>query len=295
MAVFCFPAFLISPDGREMETLVNSGASAQILALRFPTLFPNADAGAIKSLCADELSNQQFTYLYSCELFRARQQNGAKVSAIVGVSMGLYAALVAAGSITVEVGLCLVDKAFQLASASVVDIPCAMVSVIGLSFTDISRLMVRKGGHDNLSVVNCNGEVSFLIAGRQVEVSRFAEASRNEGAIKVNMLNVTAPYHTQLLAGSIAEFENVVNSIEIAAPSCPIYSSVDGIRIDTAMAVRRELVRNLTTPLQWARTMQNLIELGYKKFFECGPGTDLYRISKFIPGEYTFRPFYRFD
>lgn len=294
MLVYCFPAFLISPDGREMETLVKSGANGETLSLRFPSIFPGASAETIRTLCADELGNQQFTYLYSCELYRARQHNGTKESAIVGVSMGIYAALVAAGSLCVEDGLRLVNEAYHLASSAVSNIPCAMVSVIGLNHTDITRLIDQVGQSPSLNLVNCNGELSFLIAGRHGEICQLAEAARNEGAIKVNVLNVTAPYHTQLLAGCIAEFKDVVNSIVINAPVCPVYSSVDGTLLGTAKAVRHELVRNLTTPLHWARTMQNLIEIGYLQFYECGPGTDLYRISKFIPGEFTFRPFYRF-
>lgn len=288
MAVFCFPAFLTKPEGREFEVLAGLSVDFQ----PYSGLCPYFSEGLLTELERNELTNQQFTYLYSCALAEGLMAN-TPPDALTGVSMGLYAALVSAGCLTLTDGFRLVNEAYRLASEAVAEIACGMVSVIGLKEMELLQLVDSMSDSHSVTLVNCNGKVSFLLAGTIGGVQELAAMAQSEGALKVHQLNVTAPYHTPLLQSCMADFEAIVQNTVVASPRYRVYSAIDGRLLTDVAMVRDELVRNLTTPLNWHATMEKLISKGFTDFYECGAGTDLYRISKFIEGNFRFRPFYR--
>ncbi len=234
----------------------------------------------------DELASQVMTYIFSCTLSDLFRKSGVKPSYSAGYSMGLYAALYHAGSISYTTGLEIVLSAYEEISKITGDTPYGMASVIGLEEQDITALIRKK--NLSLEITNRNNPVAYLVSGLFSELKAFILLAREEGALHFHIMNVSVPYHSRVLRKIENSFRDFVNSLDIRKPEVRIISLIDQTIIRDESLIREELVRNIYTHLDWYTTQEHLEKNGVTTFVEAGPGNSLKKNSRFISEETTF-------
>ena len=231
-------------------------------------------------LIEDELLNQYISYIYGCSCARVLLNAGVKPGMMAGYSMGIYAALYIAGSVTFETGLLLIHKAWEAIRKTLPHSRYGMCGLIGLTEKDIREITIK---HNlNLMIVNRNSDHSFILAGDIFHIRVFMLKAREEGALHVRSIGVTIPYHTNLLDKAAIEFSKTVFTADVHSSQIPLISLLNQERLDSVDHIREEVVKNIHTPFNWMATQQKMHILGITQFTECGPSTTLYKNSRFI-------------
>ncbi len=234
----------------------------------------------------DELLTQYLTYIYSCASASALRNLGFSPSMNAGYSMGIYASLFDAGSVSFETGLELIRLAFQSLKMAISSASFGMVSVIGLSGRDIHHLIDQ---YDlRVEITNQNASPSFVLSGFLEDVMAFMKLAMEEGALHTRDLGVSIPYHASFLKEGAKHFGKLISSLEIKQPENKIISMIDQTLLLTPSIIRQELINNLYYPLNWFRTKQVMLEHQVSVFVECGPSKGLTKNSKFVEGNFRF-------
>lgn len=234
----------------------------------------------------DEFKTQLVTYAYSCTISNILKEKGIHADFVSGFSMGIYAALYHAGSISYETGLNLVSKAYLDSIQCLKSRQFTMGTTIGLSHDDVSALIEKN--NLPLEIINLNSPHSVTVSGLTHHVSILFDKAIEEGALRTRILKVSVPYHTRYLAPVAESFTTHVREMEILPPSVPVVSHIDQSILHGPVAIREEMVKNLYHHLSFMDTHRKLLGLGVRSFVECGPGRSLTRNSRFLEGEFRF-------
>ncbi len=202
---------------------------------------------------------------------------------VAGHSLGEFSALVAAKAISFEDGLKLVSKrAFAMQKACELE-KGTMAAIIGTdthSIIDICQNITK----DKQTVVpaNFNNPQQVVISGTEKGVERAMEMLEAMGAKRVIKLNVSGAFHSPLMEPARIELQEAINDTEIKKPICPIYQNATAQPTTHPMDIKINLVQQLTSPVLWTQTIENMITNGAEEFIEVGPGNVLQGLVKKI-------------
>ncbi|OQX73423.1 MAG: hypothetical protein B6D61_12560 [Bacteroidetes bacterium 4484_249] len=290
---FIFPAFISEYFGNEPDIL-NSLSDDFCNFKNITASVVNPDFRSFstedKSFTNDELNSQIISYIFSCSLCNILK-NKKKIipDYVAGNSMGLYAALFCSGSVSFEDGLHLIINAYKFIREKVAVMDAGMGSIIGLDIDDVRKIVEHY--NNKIEIVNANNKHSFLISGEMAGIKKVLELARDEGALFTSELNVKSPYHTHYLNEVSEKFYNFIKkNISIGPSVITIVSAVDQSFLSSKDELSNEIVRNISTPINWQATMQKMLDSDVSRFFECGAGNTLYKIGKFIKGSFTIYP-----
>ena len=255
------------------------------LAQEFPesrSVFDEADrvlGRPISALCfegpADQLrltENTQPSILTVCvAAWHALEAAGLRPVAAAGHSLGEYAALVAAGSLSFVDALRTVEMRGRFMQEAVPVGQGAMAAILGLSTDLVTEICHAAAGDEVVSPANLNGPSQVVIAGHAGAVERAMEQARNAGA-RVVPLSVSAPFHCSLMAPAAERLRPVLESLEFRDPSFAVYTNVDAAPVATGAAARASLLRQVTAPVRWQESVEAMIASGVESFVEVGPG-----------------------
>jgi [acyl-carrier-protein] S-malonyltransferase len=231
-----------------------------------------------------ELEAQYISYIFGCAVSDILKRKEVTPDYISSYSMGLYSALYCGGSISFAGGLDLIRKAFELIKGVLRTTDTGMGSIVGLERNDILKLLSNKSG---VTIANANGIYSYMISGIRSEIEEVLELARLEGALHTSLMNVTCPYHTPLLDEASRNFmEFVEKEVVIKDSGYRIVSGIDQRTFSEKKEIIRELSANLNHQINWMKTMEKILNLKVNRFIECGAGTSLYKIGKFIEGDF---------
>ncbi len=231
-----------------------------------------------------ELKAQYISYIFGCAVSDILKRNEVTPDYISGYSMGLYSALYSGGSITFAAGLDLIRRAFELIKGTLRTTEKGMGSIVGLERKDILKLLSNKPG---VTIANTNGIYSYMISGIRSEIEEVLELARLEGALHTSLMNVTCPYHTPLLDEASGNYRKFVEKeVAIKDSGYRIVSGIDQRIFSEKKEIIRELSANLNHQINWMKTMEKILNLKVNRFIECGAGTSLYKIGKFIEGDF---------
>jgi [acyl-carrier-protein] S-malonyltransferase len=288
---FIFPAFITDFTQKELETFAGNGidfkAYLKIASDKLGIVLPEFSYHS-EDYKNDELLAQIIAYLFSCAFADLLKKKGVKPDFGAGYSMGIYANLYAAGSIKLEDGIQIIFNAFNLVNELSCSGQYGMGGIIGLTDNDINQLISQS--NSEVEIINSNSEFSHVVAGKKQDINKVLELAKTEGALNVVGLNVKTPYHSNFLSRFANRFEDFINSIDISKPQFTIISTYDHRTINSVDEIRKELVYNLTSKINWYKTMQVLLNNGVNLFYECGAGKDLSKIARFIDGDFKFIP-----
>ena len=203
-----------------------------------------------------------------------------------GHSLGEYAALVAAQSLTFEDAIKLVSKRGQLMQAAVPEGEGAMAAIIGLNDDVVIQVceQVSKDIGEPVEAVNFNSPGQVVIAGATAAVTKAMEALKEEGAKRALPLPVSVPSHSSLMKPAADELAIYLKGVSINKPKVQVIHNVDAMSHDEPDAIREALVKQLYNPVQWTHTIQ-IITDGADVVVECGPGKVLGGLTRRINKE----------
>ncbi len=208
--------------------------------------------------------------------------DGPMPGALAGHSLGEYAALVAAGSLAFDDALRLVRRRGQLMQAAVPEGEGAMAAILGLEDAVLESLCEAQADGDVVSCANYNAPGQVVIAGAREAVGRVCDAAKDAGARRALPLPVSVPSHCDLMRDAAEALAAELAAIDIAPPSIPVIHNADVGRHDTPDGIRAILARQLWQPVRWTATVQALVDAGYDRFAECGPGKVLAGLNRRI-------------
>ena len=194
---------------------------------------------------------------------------------VAGHSIGEFTALYAAGALSLEAGLRLVQARGALMQRAVADAPGGMAAVIGVSPQVVAQLCARARSADSASIVSIatfNTPQQVVIAGDAAGLERAIALLKARGARRVIPLRVSGAFHTRALAPAHAEWQAVVEAAPLAPPHIPVVANATANILTDVDAIRQELTLQLTSPVRWAATLDILLRRNLAPIFEFGPG-----------------------
>lgn len=200
-----------------------------------------------------------------------------------GLSLGEYTALYAAGLISFEEGLKLVQQRGSAMQAAADASTGSMVSILGLDEEKVHNLCQEAGAGELLTAVNFNCPGQIVISGDIEPCKRAVELADKYGAIKAIQLKVAGAFHTELMKPAAESLKAALEKCQIGEPGeIKVIANIDAGYYDNASQIRGGLVRQLVEPLLWQRCMEKLLDEGVERFYEIGPGRVLTGLMKRI-------------
>ena len=190
---------------------------------------------------------------------------------VAGHSLGEYSALVAAGALTFSDALALVHKRGEYMQEAVPAGEGAMLALLGVDAEKVERAVSRAEG--SVDIANYNAPDQIVISGEREAARHVAEES---GARKSVELPVSAPFHSRLMLPAELRLSAELTRTHLRDLAIPVYTNVDGRRITTGPEARDALQRQVSRPVRWTETIQNMIAAdSIDTFVEVGPGNVL--------------------
>ena len=218
--------------------------------------------------------------------WRAYLNESAKLPAILaGHSLGEYAALVAASSISFADALPLVKYRAEVMQSAVPEGIGAMAAILGLEDNIVSAVCIEAAQHEVCEPVNFNSPGQVVIAGNKAAVERGMEIAKEKGAKRALALPVSVPSHCALMKPAAEKLAAYLASVSVQAPKIPVVHNADVMSYNGADEIKLALVRQLYSPVRWVETVQSIYAKGVTDAAECGPGKVLTGLSKRIVAE----------
>ena len=216
--------------------------------------------------------------------WRAWQAEGGPQPALLaGHSLGEYAALVAAGALSLHDGAKLVRLRGQFMQNAAPAGTGAMAAVLGAEDALVLEVCTQASGDGAIVVpANFNSPGQIVIGGHAAAVDRALQLLAERGVRKAVKLAVSVPSHTPLMREAANRLSEAMNAIPWSAPDRPVVQNVDAEVHDGVQAIRDALVRQLYLPVQWTGCVQALAARGATRIAECGPGKVLAGLVKRI-------------
>ena len=196
-----------------------------------------------------------------------------KPDMVAGHSLGEFSALVAAGALTFADGLKLVSARAQAMQKACEINPSTMAAIIGLPDEKIEEICAGVDG--TVTCANYNNPGQLVISGEVEAVDKACELLTAAGAKRALKLKVGGGFHSPCMEPARQELEAAIKATEFHKPICPVYQNVDGLPHTDPEEIKANLIAQLTSPVRWTKTVQNMIADGADEFIEIGPGKAL--------------------
>ena len=196
------------------------------------------------------------------------RRRGVEPAATAGHSVGEYAALAAAGSVdAAEVIKAVVERGKAMADA----VPAGTSSMAAVLGLEAARIETALAGIDEVWPANYNTPTQTVIAGTTAGLERSTQALQAAGAKRVVPLNVSAAFHTPLMAPAAELLRAALDRIEWRAPRVAVIANLTGRPHQGADRIPHVMEMQLRSPVQWASCVASLVEMGCDAFVEVGP------------------------
>ena len=222
---------------------------------------------------ADDLKQTKVTqpaiFLHSVILSKVLG-DAFKPDMVAGHSLGEYSALVANGALQFEDGLKLVFQRAMAMQKACESKPSTMAAVLGLDDTIVEKICEETEGIVVPANYNCPGQL--VISGEVNAINTACEKLKEAGAKRALVLPVGGAFHSPLMEPAREELAAAIDSIDFKEPDCPVYQNVTTTAIMVSNEIKQNLIAQLTAPVKWTQSVQNMVSDGAKNFIEVGPG-----------------------
>ncbi|MGB0369193.1 MAG: ACP S-malonyltransferase [Flavobacteriales bacterium] len=220
---------------------------------------------------------QPAVYLHS--VIRALTLEDFKPEMVAGHSLGEFSALVANQALTFEDGLKLVAKRADAMQKACEENPSTMAAILGMEDDAVATICASIS--DQIVVpanYNCPGQI--VISGSNAGVDMACEKLTEAGARRALKLNVGGAFHSPLMEPAKLELEEAIHATTVSKPICPIYQNVTGQVVSNPDIIKSNLIAQLTAPVKWTQTVNQMLRDGATSFTEVGPGRVLCGLIK---------------
>ena len=250
----------------------------QILGFNITDIMFEGTAEALK----ETKVTQPAIFLHSVILAKTLG-NSFKPDMVAGHSLGEFSALVANGALNFEDGLRLVSqRALAMQKACEMQ-PSTMAAVLGLEDAIVENVCASIDGVVVAANYNCPGQL--VISGEIEAINKACEAMKEAGAKRALVLPVGGAFHSPLMEPAREELAAAIENTTFSKPTCPIYQNVTANAVIDETAIKTNLISQLTAPVRWTQSVQQMIQDGATLFTEVGPGNVLQGLVKKIDRE----------
>lgn len=263
------------PEAKELFEQANS-----ILGFRITDVMFEGDAEELKQTKV----TQPAVFLHSVILSKFVAKD--RPDMVAGHSLGEFSALVASGAISFEDGLVLVSKRAMAMQKACEMNPSTMAAVLGLSDEVVES--VCSTITDQIVVpanYNCPGQL--VISGSIEGIDKACDLMMEAGAKRALKLPVGGAFHSPLMDPARVELASAIEATQFSKPICPIYQNVTTKGETDPAVIKDNLIKQLTAPVKWTQSVNNMIADGATEFTEFGPGAVLQGLIKKISKEVT--------
>lgn len=216
----------------------------------------------------------------SVALLRALGERGRRPDFVAGHSLGEYSALVAAGAVEFTDAVRLVRRRGRFMQEAVPVGEGSMAAILGLDAGPLDKVCREAADGQVVSAANLNSPQQVVIAGHRAAVDRACRLARSRGARRALRLPVSAPFHCSLMEPARQRLMPLLEETRFEDLACPLVNNVDGRAVTAGAEARAGLIRQVTAPVQWRRSVEALWEMGARTFVEVGPGRVLSRLIR---------------
>lgn len=242
-----------------------------------------------EALINDTLNTQVIMLVADVSMFRYLKKNGMpKPLMMAGHSLGEYAALVCADSLSLVDAVKLVRKRAELMQQAVEGVDGAMAAIIGLEPDMIIKIcqdIANSAQNKVLSPANFNATGQIVVAGHQELVEKAIIICEESGARMAKLIPVSVPCHCDLMKPAVEQFANVLSNTHFNLPSIDVISNVDLSIYSSVAQIKELLAKQLYMPVRWTETLALFQNAGIDSVIECGPGKVLSGLAKRTVGE----------
>ena len=199
---------------------------------------------------------------------------------VAGHSLGEFSALVANGTLTFEDGLRLVYKRALAMQKACEAVPSTMAAIVGLDDSIVEEVCNSVGDVVVPANYNCPGQL--VISGTFAGIDKACELLIERGAKRALKLVVGGAFHSPLMEPAREELATAIIAATFSKPVCPVYQNVNAQPVTDPETIRQNLIKQLTYPVLWAQTVENMYADGASLFTELGPGKVLQGLVKKI-------------
>ena len=233
---------------------------------------------------ADELKQTKVTqpavFLHSVIL--AKTLDNFQPDMVAGHSLGEISALVANGTLDFESGLNLVYKRAMAMQKACEMQPSTMAAILGLEDEIVEKVCAEVEGIVVPANYNCPGQL--VISGEVPAVEMACEKLKEAGARRALILPVGGAFHSPLMKPAEDELAEAIHQTEFKNPVCPVYQNVTTTAVTDPEEIKKNLIAQLTAPVKWTQSVQNMVSDGATEFIEVGPGNTLQGLIRKIDG-----------
>lgn len=230
---------------------------------------------------ADELKQTKVTqpaiFLHSVILSKVLGDS-FKPDMVAGHSLGEFSALVANGTLNFEDALRLVSKRAMAMQKACELKPSTMAAVLGLEDEVVEQGCEATDGIVVAANYNCPGQL--VISGEVEAIEKACELMKEKGARRALVLPVGGAFHSPLMEPAREELAAAIEATTFNIPNCPVYQNVTTKAVTDPEEIKKNLIAQLTAPVKWTQSVQNMIKDGATSFTEVGPGKVLSGLVK---------------
>ncbi len=209
-------------------------------------------------------------------------ESGLIAAYAAGHSLGEYSALVCAGALPFSAAVATVrQRGLFMQEAMPIGVG-TMAAIIGLDCSVLAEVCQQAAEGEVVAPANFNSPGQVVIAGHVAAVERAMSLAKERGAKRALALPVSAPFHCSLMIPAAERLAKVLDSVTIGALTIPVVSNVEAQAYSDALRVKELLVAQVSSPVRWEESVQNMAALGVDKFVEIGPGKVLSGLVKRI-------------
>lgn len=240
----------------------------------------------LRALCFEEnedIDITEFTQVAllttSVAIMEVLRDRGLRADVAGGLSLGEYCALVAANSMNY------IDAAKAVRKRGIFmqeEVPAGVGGMAAVMGLDAGAIEAALEGIDEVQVANYNCPGQIVISGKKEAVEAGAEKCKEAGAKRTVMLNVSGPFHSDLLKGAGTKLEEVLNGIEFRKPEIPYVANVTAGYVTDVAEIKPLLVRQVSSSVRWQQSVETMVADGVDVFVEIGSGRTLAGFNKKI-------------
>lgn len=225
----------------------------------------------------DTANAQPGILVTSLALLAALGDRVPQADCTAGHSLGEYTALVAAGALAATDAMVLTRKRGEWMKKAGEVAPGGMAAVLNLEDSSLETAceQARRETGGVVQIANYNSPGQTVISGDAQALGRAMELAKDRGARRVIPLAVSVATHSQLMAYASDGLQEAIAGVALSVPRMPVIGNVTALALSSVEEIESELMAQLTSPVQWARSVETMLARGVEHFVEIGPGTVL--------------------
>lgn len=221
---------------------------------------------------------QPAIFIHSVAAVKAINALGAQM--VAGHSLGEFSALVANGVLSFEDGLRLVYERAQAMQNACDTNPSSMAAILGLEDALVEEICAQVNGIVVPANYNCPGQL--VISGETAAVEKACGLLKEAGAKRALLLPVNGAFHSPLMQSAQDRLAAAIENTKFRKATLPVYQNITTSAVTDADEIKKNLIAQLTGPVKWTQSVQNMIKDGAELFVEVGPGKTLQGLIKKI-------------